>query len=71
MGPFFFENEQGEPDIVNGDRYWAMLNEFLFKKIEEDDIGNICFQQNGATCHTAEATIDVLRPIFEDCIISR
>ena len=57
---------------VNGDRYRAMLNEFLFTKIEEEkDIGNIWFQQDGATCHTAEATLDVLRPVFEDRIISR
>ena len=48
-----------------------MLNEFLFTKIEEKDIGNVWFQQDGTTCHTAEATIDVLRPVFEDCIISR
>ena len=48
-----------------------MLNEFLFAKIEEEDIGNIWFQQDGATCYTAEATLDVLRPVFEDCIISR
>ena len=48
-----------------------MLNEFLFTKIEEEDIINICFQQDGATCHTAEATLDVLRPVFEDRIISR
>ena len=27
-------------------------------------------QQDGATCHTAEATLDVLRSVFEDCIIS-
>ena len=40
-----------------------MLNKFLFTKIEEEDIGNIWFQQ--------EATIDVLRPVFEDCITSR
>ena len=33
----------------------------MFKKIEED----------GTTCHTAEATLDVLRPVFEDRIISR
>ena len=31
-----------------------MLNEFLFTKIEEEDIGNIWFQKDGATCHTAE-----------------
>ena len=45
------------PLTVNGDRY--------------RDIGNIWFQQDGATCHTAEATLDVLRPVFEDRIISR
>ena len=37
IGPFFFEN-------VNSDRYRAMLNEILFTKIEEEDIGNIWFQ---------------------------
>ena len=40
-----------------------MLNEILFIKIEEEDIGNIWFQQDSATCHTAEATLDVLRPV--------
>ena len=48
-----------------------MLNEFLFTKIEEVDIGNIWFQQDGATCHTAEATLDVLRSVLKDRIISR
>ena len=46
FGPFFLENEQGETVTVNGDRYQAMLNEFLFTKIEEEDIGNIWFQQD-------------------------
>ena len=44
---------------------------FCSPKIEEKDIGNIWFQQDGATCHTAETTLDVLRPVFEDHIISR
>ena len=70
IGPFFFESEQGEAVKVNDDRYRAMLNEFLFTKIKEEDIGNIWFQQDGATCHTAEATLDVLRPVFEDRFIS-
>ena len=56
---------------VNGDRYRAMLNEFLLTKIEEKDIGDIWFQQDGATCHTAEAALDVLCPVFEYGIISR
>ena len=66
MGPFFFENEQGEVVTVNGDRYRAMLDVFFYTKIKEGDIGNIWFQYDGATCHTAEATLDVLRPVFED-----
>ena len=48
-----------------------MLNELLFTKIEDEDIGNIWFQQDGTTYHTTEATHDVLRPVFEDRIISR
>ena len=71
IGPFFFENEQGEAVTVNSDRYRIMLNKFLFTIIEEEGIANIWFQQDGATCHTAEATLDVLRPVFEDRIISR
>ena len=71
IGSFFFEAKKGEAVTVNGDRYWVMLNEFLFTKIEEEDIGNIWFQQDGATCHTAKATLEVLRPVFEDRIISR
>ena len=71
MGHFFFENEQGEAVIVNGNRYRAMLNEFFVTKIEEEDIANIWFQQDGASYYTAEATLDVLLPVFEDRIISR
>ena len=68
---FFFENEQSEPVTVNGDRCRAMLNEFSFTKIEEKDINNIWFQQDEATCPTAEAILHVLRRVFEDHIISR
>ena len=39
IGPFFFENEQGVAVTVNGDRYRAMLNEFLFTKIEKVSTG--------------------------------
>ena len=52
---------------VNGVRYRATMNEFLLTRIEEKDFGNIWFQQDGATCHTAEATVDDLRPVFASC----
>ena len=69
IGPF--ENEQGVAVTVNSDHHRAMLNEFLCTKIEEQDISNIWFQQDGATCLTAEATLDVLCSVYEDRIISR
>ena len=56
----FFENKQGEAVTVNGELYRAMVNEFLFTKIEEERIGNNWFQQDGAMCHTAEAILNVL-----------
>ena len=40
-------------------------------EIKEEDIGNIWFQLDGATCNTAKASLDVLRPVFENRIISR
>ena len=43
IGPFFFENEQGEAVTDNGDRYRVMFIEFLYTKIEEEDIGQIWF----------------------------
>ena len=71
INPFFFENEQREAITVNGDHSWAMLNQNFFTKIEEKDIANIWFQQDGATCYTTGSILDVLRPVFEDRIISR
>ena len=41
IGPFFFENKQEAAVTVNGERYRAMINEFLFPKIEEDDMDDI------------------------------
>ena len=35
------------------------------------NLDNIWFQQDGATCHTANATLNLLRPIFENRIISK
>ena len=49
---------------------WRSLSGHVERIFEEEDIGNIWFQQDGATCHTAEATLYVLRPVFEDSLIS-
>ena len=64
IGPLVFENKQREAVTVNGNRYRTMLNEFLFTKSEEEDIGNIWFQQDDTTCQTAKATLNVLQYLF-------
>ena len=71
IGPFFFENEAGAAVTVNGERYRGMLEDFFFPQMEGEDIGDIWFQQDGATCHTANATVELLRGTFENRIISR
>ena len=41
---------------------WRSLSSHVELIFVQEDIGNIWFQQDGATCHSAEATLDVLRP---------
>lgn len=71
IGPFFFENEAGNAVTVNGLRYRNMITEFLWPQLEGLDLDDMWFQQDGATCHTAHETIDLLEEQFPDRIISR
>ncbi|CAF1523416.1 unnamed protein product [Didymodactylos carnosus] len=71
IGPFFFKNDARATVTVNGIRYTAMINQFLFPKIDDIDADDIWFQQDDATCHTANATINLLKEKFGESIISR
>ncbi|GFV40981.1 uncharacterized protein TNCV_2665721 [Trichonephila clavipes] len=48
---------------------WAggIIGPYFFKKTMKE----LKFQQDGATCHTARATNDLLKDTFGDCLISR
>ena len=48
-----------------------MINDFLFENMDDIDPDEMWFQQDGATCHTATATIDLLKSKFGDKLISR
>ncbi|GFT53443.1 hypothetical protein TNCV_3324331 [Trichonephila clavipes] len=48
----------GHNVTVNGDRYRAMIINFIIPELNNHDIQELWFQQDGATCHTARATID-------------
>ena len=38
--------------------------------IEEYDLENMWFQQDGATCHTTQANMALLQETFPGCVIS-
>ncbi|GFU27376.1 DUF4817 domain-containing protein [Trichonephila clavipes] len=70
IGPYF-KNDEGHNVTVNGDRYRAMITNFFIPELNNHDVQKLWFQQDGATCHTARATIDLLKDTFGDRLISR
>ncbi|GFV68369.1 uncharacterized protein TNCV_1612811 [Trichonephila clavipes] len=56
---------------VNGDRYRAMITNFFISELNNHDVQELWFQQDGATCHTARGTIDLLKDTLGDRLISR
>ncbi|GFT81823.1 uncharacterized protein TNCV_4336661 [Trichonephila clavipes] len=71
IGPYFFKNDEGHNVTVNGDRYRAMITNFFIPELNNHDVQELWFQQDGAACHTARATIDLLKDTFGDHLISR
>ncbi|GFX06377.1 DUF4817 domain-containing protein [Trichonephila clavipes] len=71
IGLYFFKNDEGHNVTVNGDRYRAMITNFFIPELNNHDVQELWFQQDGATCHTARATIDFLKDTFGDRLISR
>ncbi|GFX14560.1 DDE_3 domain-containing protein [Trichonephila clavipes] len=70
IGPYFFKNDEGHNITVNDDRYRAMITNFFIPELNNHDVQELWFQQDGATCHTARATIDLLKDTFGDRLIS-
>ncbi len=71
IGPFFFENDAGNAVTVNGERYRTMITDFLWPELDDMDVDNMWFQQDGATFHTTIATMALLHEKFPGRIISR
>ncbi|GFY32733.1 hypothetical protein TNCV_4638391 [Trichonephila clavipes] len=45
-----------------------MITNFFIPELNNHDVQELWFQQDGATCHTARATIDLLKGTLEDNI---
>ena len=56
---------------MNGFRYQTMINEFLWSELEDMDVDDVYFRQNGATCHTSDETFGLLREKFPGRVISQ
>ncbi|GFY36636.1 uncharacterized protein TNCV_28401 [Trichonephila clavipes] len=48
-----------------------MITNFFIPELNNHDVQELGFQQDGATCHTARAIIDLLKDTFGDRLISR
>ncbi|GFW27181.1 transposable element Tcb2 transposase [Trichonephila clavipes] len=64
IGPYFFKNDEGHNVTVDGDRYRAMITNFFIPELNNHDVQELWFQQDGAACHTDRATIDLLRHVW-------
>ncbi|GFS80014.1 transposable element Tc3 transposase [Trichonephila clavipes] len=48
-----------------------MITNFFIPELNNHDVQELWFRQDDATCHTARATIDLLKDTFGDRLISR
>ncbi|GFW10732.1 transposable element Tc3 transposase [Trichonephila clavipes] len=48
-----------------------MITDFYIPEFNNHDVQELWFEQDGATCHIAHATIDLLKDTFGNCLISR
>ena len=75
IGPYFFVDENDCHVTVNGNRYCAMWEDYFWSELDGLDLSDMWFQQDGAACHTAGQTIDILkrklgnRVIWRNCLV--
>jgi hypothetical protein len=69
----FFEDNTGAVVTVTSDRYVEMLRNFLKPELRRRgiDLRTLWFQQDGATAQKARTSMNVVRELFPQHIISR
>jgi len=70
IGPYFFEDANGQTVTVNSERYGRMIRDFFWPAIEDHDLDDMWFQ-DGATSHTTRPIMALLREKFPGRVISR
>ena len=73
IGAYFFEEDRVTV-TVNFEHYVAMLHNYLQARMEEiienEGLGVVWFQQDGATAHTARISLNILRHMFPGRLVS-
>jgi hypothetical protein len=66
IGPYFFTG------TINRESYIDMIENYVVPELKKKHkYSRVWFQQDGATCHTAHDTMEVLKKHFNDRIVSR
>ena len=71
IGPYFFENVKRRTVTVNAEWYKVMLETFLHIELHHHQQDLLWFQQDGATAHTADISMQVLKTMFLHRLIPR
>ena len=67
---YFFQNADGHTVTVNAERYKVMLETYLHNELHSLHQDLLWFQQDGATAHPAQTSMQVLRTMFPGRLIS-
>jgi hypothetical protein len=65
IGPIFFN------ETINAERYRRLILEVFIQQLHDDELARGYLQQDGATAHTARATIEYLRQFYDERIVSQ
>jgi hypothetical protein len=71
IGPHFSENEEGRSVNMKAEQYTIMPETFLRIELHPRQQDLLWFQQDGATAHTAQSFMQVLRTMIPCGAISR
>lgn len=69
--PHFIKNESGNAVTVTGERYRKLITNFLWPNLDDIDVSDVWFQQDGTACHGVRGTIQLLCGKFYVRVISR
>ena len=61
-GPYFLRDDQDRHD--NGNSYRLMITEYFWPQLDDMDLEDMWFQQDGATSYAANVTINLLETKF-------